>query len=63
MSGLITALARPPMLPARPMIVIYTLTWLIETVGLVLFWGLYGPALAGFIGMGVFVVVAWRRTL
>lgn len=51
------------MLPARPMIVIYTLTWLIETVGLVLFWGLYGPALAGFIGMGVFVVVAWRRTL
>jgi len=24
-------------------------------------WGLRGPALFGFIGMGVFVVLAWRR--
>lgn len=59
-SALITALARPPALPIRPLLVIYTLTWLIETVGLILFWGLYGPALAGFVGMGLFVALAWR---
>lgn len=60
-SGLITALARPPVLPDRPLVIIYTLTWLIETVGQVVFWGLYGPALCGFIGMGVFVWLAWRH--
>jgi putative membrane protein len=59
-SGLITALARPPALPHKPLIVIYTLTWLIETVGQVVFWQLYGPAVFGFVGMGVFVWLAWR---
>lgn len=62
-SALITVLARPPALPTRPLFVVYTLTWLIETVGLVLFWGLYGPAVAGFAGMGIFVLAAWPVTL
>lgn len=60
-SALITVLARPPSLPTRPLLVVYSLTWLIETVGLILFWGLYGPALAGFAGMGIFVLLGWRR--
>jgi len=59
-SALITFLARPPSLPTRPLLVVYSLTWLIETVGLILFWGLYGPAAAGFAGMGIFVFLAWR---
>jgi putative membrane protein len=59
-SGLITALARPPVLLDKPLLVIYTLTWFIETVGQVVFWQFYGPALCGFAGMGVFVVFAWR---
>lgn len=59
-SALITVLARPPDLPARPLLVVYTLTWVIETVGLILFWGLYGPAVAGFAGMGLFVLLGWR---
>jgi hypothetical protein len=58
---LITAVVRPHRLPQRPLLVIYTLTWLIETVGLILFWGLYGPAMAGCVGMGVFVAVAWSQ--
>jgi putative membrane protein len=58
-SGVITAVARPPVLPQRARLPIYTLTWLIETVGLILFWGLYGPALAGFLGMGLFVAAGW----
>ena len=60
-SGLITALARPPALPQQPLLIIYALTWLIEVVGQVVFWGLYGPALCGFVAMGVFVALAWRR--
>ena len=59
-SALITALARPPALPQTPLIVIYALVWLIEAIGQVFFWGLRGPALFGFIGMGVFVALAWR---
>jgi lycopene beta-cyclase len=60
-SALITALVRPPELPYGPLVAIYALTWLIETTGQVMFWHLYGPAVCGFIGMGVFVVLAWRR--
>ena len=60
-AALITVLARPPALPDGPLVVIYTVTWLIETVGQVVFWQFYGPALCGFIGMGVFVVIAWKR--
>jgi len=60
-SGLITVLARPPALPEKPLIVIYALTWLIETVGQIVFWRLYGPAAFGFVGMGLFVWLAWRR--
>jgi lycopene beta-cyclase len=60
-SALITALVRPPRLPESLLVAIYTLTWVIETAGQVLFWQFYGPAACGFIGMGVFVVLAWRR--
>jgi lycopene beta-cyclase len=60
-SALITALARPPALPDGALLIIYTLTWLVETAGQVLFWRLYGPAPWGFIGMGVFVLLAWQK--
>ncbi len=60
-SALITVIARPPALPGKPLLVIYTLTWLIEVVGQVVFWRLYGPAAWGFAGMGLFVWLAWRR--
>jgi len=60
-SALITALARPPALPQTPLIVIYALVWLIEAIGQVFVWGLRGPAVCGFLGMGVFVLLTWRR--
>ncbi len=59
-SALITALVRPPALPDRFLVTIYTLIWLIETICQVLFWQFYGPAVAGFIFMGLFVALAWR---
>lgn len=48
-------------LPARPLVLIYVVTWLLQTGGLALFWGLPGPALFGFVGMGGMLWWAWRR--
>ena len=57
----LTALARPPQLPIYPLLLILTITWLLETIGLVVFWGLPGPALVGFISLGSLLGVAWLK--
>ncbi len=57
---LLTLLARPTDLPRPRLLAIYALTWLFQAVGLGIFWGQPGPALAGFAGMGLFAVLAWR---
>ncbi len=49
-------------LPARPLVIIYVITWLLETGGLAIFWGLPGPALVGFVAMGGMLLWAWRRS-
>ena len=58
-AALITSLVRPVILPQRPLLLIYSLTWLTETAGLIIFWNLRGPALSGFVGMGFFVALAY----
>lgn len=58
-SALITALVRPAAIPERPLLLIYSLTWIMETTGLIIFWDLYGPALYGFVAMGIFVFLAY----
>jgi lycopene beta-cyclase len=60
-STLLTLLLRPVNLPAAPLLMIYTLTWLFQAMGLGVFWGQSGPALTGFIGMGFFALWAWRQ--
>ncbi|MGQ0600180.1 MAG: carotenoid biosynthesis protein [Anaerolineales bacterium] len=62
-SGLITFLVHPHEIQAaaKPLALIYTLTWILQTIGLGLFWGQSGPALFGFLGMGMFVVMFWQR--
>ena len=60
-SAIITALARPTLLSTRPLLVVYTLTWVFESVGLAVFWGLYGPALIGFLAMGFFAIWSWKN--
>lgn len=62
-ASLITAVARPVDLPVRPLLVLYGLVWAIEIVGLVVFWGLAGPAIVGGVVMGAFLVAAWRAEL
>jgi putative membrane protein len=65
-SGLITMLsaAFAPIrdLPVRPLLIVYILTWLLETIGLIAFWGLPLPGLVGFAAMGLMLVWAWRAS-
>ncbi len=46
--------------PARPLIIIYAITWGLETIGQLFFWMLPGSALVGFAAMGLVLLVAWR---
>ena len=57
---LLTALIRPGKLPIKPLLIIYSVTWFLETFGLLFFWGLATPALAGGAVMGLFVWLSWR---
>lgn len=56
-----TLLARPSQLPQRPLIIIYGITWALETIGQLFFWGLPGPAIVGCCGMGIFI--AWMAIM
>ncbi|MCC6601792.1 MAG: carotenoid biosynthesis protein [Anaerolineae bacterium] len=60
---LLTALIQPQNLPTKPLLIIYTITWFLETFGLLFFWGLPGPALVGGVVMGLFVWLGWRAEL
>lgn len=60
-AALITLLVRPTDLPRRHLAIIYGLTWLFQAVALGIFWSQPGPALVGFIGMGLFVVWGWNQ--
>lgn len=63
-SAFITAIIRPDPVPDKPLILMYALTWLLETGGLFFFWGLPGPAVVGFVGMGslLWLVYLKRKT-
>ncbi|MBP7998751.1 MAG: carotenoid biosynthesis protein [Chloroflexi bacterium] len=60
---LLTWFIRPRSVPTRPLLLIYSLTWFLETFGLAFFWGLTGPALVGGLVMGGIMVVGWRKRL
>jgi lycopene beta-cyclase len=60
---LLTLIVRPEQVPERPLLFIYTLTGILNTLGLGLFWGLPGPALIGGLAMGLFAFYGWRQHL
>jgi len=60
-STLITLLIRPDNLQVSSLWLIYALTWLLQAVGLGIFWKEAGPALVGLMGMGLFVLWALRE--
>jgi putative membrane protein len=55
----IFAVLRPPALPVGPLLLVYGITWALESIGLAVFWGMPGPALFGFVGMGIMVYMAY----
>ncbi len=62
-SALITVIIRPRSLPTPPLLIVYTVTWLLQTVGLGVFWGMPGPAVVGGVIMGGFTLWGWRAHL
>lgn len=61
-TAIVVYLIRPDWsrLPLRPLLLVYTITWFLETFGLLFFWGLAGPALVGGIVIGILLILAWR---
>jgi lycopene beta-cyclase len=60
-AALLTLVARPAMTTNLALLFIYVITWLLQTIGLLLFWQMPGPALVGFLGMGIFVILSVLR--
>lgn len=56
----VTLVLCPKDMPRLPLLAVYTLTWLFQGLALGVFWGQPGPALCGFVAMGVFALLAWR---
>lgn len=63
-SALITLLASAfgdlRALPVTPLLVIYGITWALQTIGQLFFWDLPGPALVGGVVMGALLLAAVR---
>ena len=59
-SALLTFTANPKDLPLQPLMLIYIITWFLQTIGQGLFWSQPGPAAFGFLGMGIFILLALR---
>lgn len=57
-TALITIIVRPSNLPVAPLLALYIITWLLETLGLLFFWNLPGPAIIGFVAMGSLIWLA-----
>jgi len=52
----------PSSLPAKLLLLIYGVTWFLQSFGQFFFWGLPGPALFGFLGMGGMLLWALLRS-
>lgn len=52
----------PASLPLMPLLLIYAVTWFLQSFGQTFFWSLPGPALFGFLGMGGMLFWALLRS-
>ncbi len=64
-TAVVMLVVRPPWkkIPHRALLTIYSIVWFLQTVGLLIFWGMIGPALVGGVVMGAFMVLAWKKVL
>ncbi len=58
-ASLVTYLARPASVPLRPLLLIYVIVWLLQAIGQLFFWDLPGPAIVGFMAMGILLLWVW----
>ncbi|MBX3015225.1 MAG: carotenoid biosynthesis protein [Caldilineaceae bacterium] len=49
-------------LPQPLLLIIYAITWFLQSIGQLFFWQMPGPALCGSLGMGFFLLLAYLRT-
>lgn len=59
-AALVTVAVRPAPLSHGLLPAVYGAVWFLETVGLLFFWALPGPALVGSIAMGSLIILLWR---
>ena len=57
-SGVITFGLSPKRIPGGVLLLVYGLTWLVDFISLFVFWGMPGPAFAGFGLMGIMLLGA-----
>ncbi len=55
---LLTFLVQPKHIPVQPLVLIYVITWILQTIGQLFFWHMPGPALTGFFAMGSLLILA-----
>ena len=55
-AAIVTLLLRPTNLPVPPLVIIYLVTWFLQSVGQIVFWKMVGPGLVGSAVMGA---LAW----
>lgn len=60
-AGVVTLLVRPRPLQSPLLLVVYGTVWFLQSFGQFFFWNQPGPALFGFLGMGVFLLLAILR--
>lgn len=60
-AALVTLVVNPRDLLVMPLLTIYVVVWLLQTIGQLFFWSLIGPAVVGFLGMGIFVALALHQ--
>lgn len=56
--AVISFLLYDPSVPAVPLLLVYTVTWALQTIGQLAFWKLYVSGLVGFVAMGAFIVAS-----
>ncbi len=57
-AALLTYLVQPKAIPVEPLVLIYVITWILQTIGQLFFWHMPGPALTGFFAMGSLLMLA-----
>jgi putative membrane protein len=60
-ASIVTTVIRPRNIPVQPLLLIYTIVWMLQSIGLAVFWGQPGPALFGFLAMGSLLGFAVAR--